>query len=134
MTRDSLIALGKEFRRLGMSDHAEALAAYYRSNQGNVAPYGWSDAHVQAWLNRLRIPPYGLPLQPRNSACTGCGPEGVQGGPRTHVTFPGGCEVACDRCGARWVELANTEAKPLGATGSVQSSGHSRGDRLSSPK
>lgn len=108
MTRDSLIALGREFRRRGMTEHVDQLASYYRSNQGNVPPYGWSDAHVEAWAKRLRIPPYDLALEvrPRNQPCPSCGPAGD-----THTTcsFPGGWEVTCFRCRVVWLELEGRE-------------------------
>jgi hypothetical protein len=106
MLRTTLIALGKEFRRLGMLRHVEQLASYFRSNQGNVPPYGWDDEHVRDWCKRLRIPPYesALPVLPRSSPCPKCGPA-VFGGRRTRVTFPGGAEFACGGCNAAWLEL-----------------------------
>ena len=106
MTRDSLAALGREFRRLGMKDHVEALAAYWRSNQGNVPPYGWTDEHVRGWLARLRIPPHAetLPVKPKGSACPACGPS-IFGARRALVSFPGGAEFICDGCRATWLEL-----------------------------
>lgn len=110
MTRDSLIALGLEFRRLGMQNHVEQLASYYRSGQGHRPPYAWSDAHVEGWLKRLRIPPYqdALPVRPKGSPCPECGP-GIFGGARTFCSFPGGAEFQCDGCKGRWLEVDGPE-------------------------
>lgn len=116
MTRDSLIALGKEFRRLGMHSHAEQLAAYYRAGQGHRPPYAWSDAHVEGWMKRLRIPPFEKALQvlPRGADCPRCGPQSIFGGRRTEVTFPGGCEFVCSGCATRWLELEGAGLKAGG--------------------
>ena len=105
--RPILVALGKEFRRRGMQNHAEHLASYYRGNQGHRPPYGWDDGHVLTWLKRLRIPPYefALPALAPASDCPPCGPQSVFGGRRTLCTFPGGAEFICGRCEMTWLEL-----------------------------
>lgn len=110
MNRESLIALGKEFRRLGMKEHVERLASYYRSNQGHRPPYAWDDAQVMGWLARLRIPPFQAALQvlPKSSPCQKCGPS-IYGGRRTTAVFPGGAEFICDGCKGRWLELDGVE-------------------------
>lgn len=119
MTRQVLIALSREFHRLGMRDHAEQLASYYRSNQGHRAPYAWDDGHVLGWLKRLRIPPHerDLPVLPQGSRCPKCEPS-VFGGRRTTTSFPGGAEFVCGACGAVWLELS-AEQRPDGAVASV---------------
>lgn len=122
MTRESLIALAAEFRRLGMEKHVEQLASYYRGTQGHRAPYAWSDAHVEGWLRRLRIPPYqdALPVLPQGTQCEGCAPAIY--GRRTVAHFPGGAEFTCGGCGRVWLELEEVSAPEAGAPTDAASS------------
>lgn len=106
MTREIIAALGRTFRALGMTDHVEHLAAYWRANQGHRQPYAWDDSMVEAWAKRLRVPPYqsALEVRPRNSRC-GCGQSrGGRSGEFTVCSWETGSEMGCSGCGRTWLE------------------------------
>lgn len=102
MTPDSIIALGKEFRRMRMHGHAEKLGQFYLS-QKDGRPTDWSADFVEDWAKRLRVPPYesALEVRPRGSRCE-CTPDA---GSRTKCVWPDGHEACCSACGRGWIEL-----------------------------
>ena len=106
MTADTLAALGREFRRLGMHRHAEQLGAFYLA-QRDGRDAEWSPDFVEGWAKRLRVPPYeeAMELRPPGSRCDGSPDTSRPWGVMTKYVWPGGCEAWCSSCGRAWLEL-----------------------------
>ncbi len=106
--------LGEEFRRRGMTDHLRKLRLYWLAarhellTRRNELDVRWNEAHVVAWLEAFRLPPYegALPVRRKGAGCPRCGvAQGAVPTGRTELVFPGGARLKCQACGGCWLEL-----------------------------
>lgn len=112
-----VIALGREFRRRGMHEHAKKLRLYYLAVKSGLtvgaheADLHWSEEFTIEWMKTLRLPPFenDFPVHPQGWKCQ-CPTGASTAAPATvELTFPGGARKRCPACVAVWLELDELE-------------------------
>ena len=89
-------ALGREFVRRGMRDHAQRLRVYYLAvKKGLASPSGevdvkWNEPFVLEWLKMLQVAPFerAYELRGRGSRCTACPKSSNEAPSLTEANFP----------------------------------------------
>jgi len=110
---EHVAALGREFARRGMREHAQRLRVYYLAvKKGLVAPSNdldikWSEPFVVEWLKILQVAPFANSYQvrARGSRCARCPAAKNEAATlHTELNYPGGSKMRCQACGAVWIE------------------------------
>jgi hypothetical protein len=112
-----VVALGREFRRRGMQEHAKKLRLYYLAVKSGLtvgvheADLHWSEEFTIEWMKTLRLPPFenDFPLHPQGWRCRCPTAASAPAPASVELTFPGGARKRCPACRAVWLELDQLE-------------------------